>query len=270
MNWGTTKLTNKQGGRRFMKLTAALILSLGLTACTGPLDQELVTNSTQEAYRASLDPLIAKMTPEEVKAFDWAVSDFDLPKLNAKYPRASQREIIRGEVRNVLDTYPGKIATLKADAARDAPVRADLKRIEAVAAQFFIDKNFFGLQPKIKASVINRSSRPVSQLKWNASLFLDGAATPVAQTVLTSDYRNNGGMKPGDAFTTTFNVGFVKGDERWTTLEIRNATKTRVQLELVIDSVQDFGDRHYIGVDPVMQINKLEAVIEAAKSFSDI
>ncbi len=260
----------EMGWSRRMGVAMILLAGLGLTACKGPADQGLVTGGTQAEYRASLDPLIPKLSKHEVEAFDWAVSDLDLGKLHGKYPGASPRKIIRGEVREVLDTYPGKIDALEKAAAEEAPLRTELGKITAPDTEFAIDKNFFGLQPVVMAIVTNGSRYPVSQLKWNAALYLDGADAPVVQTVLTSDFRQNGGLRPGGQFTVRLPVGFVKGDEAWTTLEIRNAAKRRVVLEPVLDSILDFGERAYLADDPVPQIERMKAAIKDAKDFSDI
>ncbi|WP_103074194.1 hypothetical protein [Solilutibacter silvestris] len=210
------------------------------------------------------------MSKHELEAFDWAVQDFDLAKLQSRYPGASPRQIIRGEVRDVLDTYPGMITELQKKAAAEAPLRAELSEITAKDVDFAIEKNFFGLQPIIKATVTNASRYPVSQLKWQAALYLDGANKPVAQAVLNNDYRQNGGLKTGDQFTARFPVGYLRGDEAWTTLEIRNAAKRRVTLEPLLDTILDFGDRQYLAEDPVLQIERKKAAIEAAKRYSDI
>lgn len=253
------------------RMTGIVLAGLVLTACTkGPLDQALATGGSREEYRASLDPLIPKLSKHEVEAFDWAVSDFDLVKLNVKYPGASVRKIIRGEVREVLDTYPDKIKVLEKKVAEEAPLRAKLGKIVAQDAEFGIEKNFFGLQPMIRAEVVNGSPYPVSQLKWNAALYLDGANRPVVQTVLTNDYRQNGGLRPGSRFHVRFPIGYVRGDDAWTTLEIRNAAQRRVVLEPVLGSILDYGERLYLAEDPIPQIQRLKAALSAATRYSDI
>lgn len=274
MRWIATKPapeTRRFGWLRACSpLTLAVVSALLLAACSGPADQALATGSTSEAYRASLDPIFTQMSAEQQEAFDWAVSDLDLAELHAKYPNASPSEIIRGEVDEVLETYPDKIQELKRRLVEEKPVREDLRKIVATRSRFFIDSNFFGLQPKIEASIVNGSSRPVSQLAWTASLFVGDATEPVATTVLNNDYRPNGGLKPGDTFTVTFKVGFVKGDERWTTLEIRNAASTRVELVPVLDSIRDFGDRPYLANDATREIENLESNIMRAEGYSGI
>ena len=110
------KLANGTRARLGCQAKAAMLLlaTLTLAACNGPPDQPLVTSGTQDEYRASLDPLLPKMSKHELEAFDWAVSDFDLTKLHSKYPGASPRKIIRSEVREVLDTYPERVKALEA------------------------------------------------------------------------------------------------------------------------------------------------------------
>lgn len=251
-------------------LIMALLAGLVLTACQGSLDQSLVTGGTQTEYRASVDPLIPKFSKHELEAFNWAVADFDLAKLHSKYPGASPRKIIRGQVREVLSTYPEKIKALEAAAVAEAPLRAELRKIIPSDAEFGIEENFFGLQPFIGVNIRNGSRYPVSQMRWKAALFLDGTDRPAAQTILVNDYRKNGGLKPGSRFHIRFPIGFVKGDEAWTTLEIRNAATRKVVLEPVLDSILDFGEHPYLAKDPVPRIEQMNAAVELAELYSDI
>lgn len=243
---------------------------VAIAGCSGPADEKLVTGSTEKDYRASLEPISAKLTPHELGAFNWAVSDFDLAKLHRQYPNASPRDVIRGEVRKVKETYPSRIVELKREYEEQAPLRAELSKIVARGTQFRVERNFFGLKPVITATVVNGSRLPVSRLSWRASLYLGNATTPAATSVLSNDYRGDGGLSPGGMFAVTFQVGFVTGDESWTTLEIRNAQRTRVTLEPVLTEVRDFGDRTYLPNDPRQQIAQLQAGLKAAETFSDI
>lgn len=251
-------------------MAAIFLLTAALVACGGPADEKLATGGTEEELKTSLSAVVPKLTPHELEAFQWAASDFDLPQLHAKYPNGSPRTIIRGEVKRVLNAYPAKIATLEKQVARDAPLRTELGKIVASDAGFTIEKSFFGLQPVVTALVRNGSKHPVSQLKWRAALYLDGADTPVVQTTLTNDYRRQGGLKPGGQFKIRIPIGFVSGDETWTTLEIRNASSRRLTLEQVPGSILDFGERAYLAEDPVPAIERMEAAMAAAKRYSDI
>jgi hypothetical protein len=248
----------------------AALAVLALTACSGPADEKLVTSRGLEAYRASLAPIVPKLSPEEAKALDWAVSDLDLDKLHARYPEGSVRDIIRGEARLVLDTYPAAIKTLEARQRTEAPIREQLSRIAAIDPHFFIDKNFFGLQPRIRATILNGSNLPISGLNWKAALYIDGRSEPEATTTLTNDYRDHGGLKPGGRFTVTFNVGFVRGDEGWTTLAIRNARTRRVVLTPVLESVKDFSDRPFVEGDTTAQIAQHKAALQKAAEYESL
>ena len=258
------------GRLRFGRTVAIVLIGLVLAACKQPAEEGLVTGGTEEEFFASLNALTPKMTQHERKALAWAASDLDLAAIHARYPGGSPRAIIRGEVKDVLSTYPTKIEALETQAEQDAPLRAELSKIAAREASFSIEKNFFGLQPQIRAAVTNGSQHSVSRLKWRASLYLDGSEEPVAQAILADDYREQGGLNPGDRFRVTLRIGFVKGDEAWSTLEIRNAKNRRVVLEPVLDSILDHGERPYLPEDPIPQIERMNSAVEAAKSYSDI
>src|SRR3546814_17266977 len=66
---------------------------------------------------------------------------------------ASPRKIIRGQVHEVLATYPEKIKALEASVAAEAPLRAELRKIISSDAEFGIEENFFGLQPFIRVNI---------------------------------------------------------------------------------------------------------------------
>ncbi|KRG41910.1 hypothetical protein ARC78_10640 [Stenotrophomonas pictorum JCM 9942] len=253
-----------------LRLLVAVPLMLVLAACGGPMDTALVTGNGADPYFASLNPVFAKMSEHEQQGFNWAVSDLDLDRLHSRYPGNSPRQIIRGEVAQVLETYPARIAALEPQALQAAQVRAQLAQVTAVQTAFRIEKDFFGLAPKISATIENNSPLPISALEWNAALYLDDAETPVVTTTLTDNYRDRGGLVPGGRHKREFAIGFVRGDETWTTLEIRNAKRTRVVLEPLATSVQDFGDRHYLPEDPSAEIERLRSVIAAATSYQDI
>lgn len=242
-----------------------------LTACHGPMDQPLDTASTMQAYRASLDPIRQKMTPHERDAFEWAVQGIPgLAALHAKYPNGSPRDIIRARISEVQSSYSNTISELESSAEASASIRKDLEKVVAAEGQLVIDNDFFGPQPRIKVVVRNGSSMPISSLRWRASLYLDNATSPVATTILLQDFKNDGGFKPQQIYSSTFNVGFVRGDDAWTTLEIRNAVRRRVLLEPVLNSILDFGGRPYLANDAVAEIKDLREEKAKADTYSDI
>src|SRR3546814_17319770 len=107
-------------------------------------------------------------------------------------------------------------------------------------------------------------------MKWKAALFLDGTDRPAAQTILVNDYRKNGGLKPGSRFHIRFPIGFVRGDEAWTTLEIRNAAVRKVVLEPIMDRILDFGKRPYLEEDRMPRVVKMNGVGELGEHLSDL
>lgn len=257
--------------RIFWSAAGFAVCACLLTACRGPMDQPLDTGSSMQAYRASLDPIVEKMTPHERDAYEWAVQGIpNIAALHARYPNGSPRDIISARVSEVRSSYSRTIAELESSAKASASVREDLKKIVASKGQLVIDNDFFGPLPRIKVVVHNGSSRAVSSLQWRASLYLDNAKAPVATTVLSQDFKSDGGFKPGQSFASTFTVGFVRGDETWTTLEVRNAAQRRVLLEPVLNTVRDFGDRPYLANDAVEEIKALREAKTEADKYSDI
>lgn len=242
-----------------------------LSACHGPMDQPLDTGSTMQAYRASLDPIAETMTAHERDAYEWAVKGIpNIAALHARYPNGSPRDIIRARVVEIRSSYSRTMPQLESSAKASASIREDLEKVVASEGRLVIENDFFGPQPRIKVIVHNGSTRAVSSLQWRASLYLDDAKTPVAATVLSQDFKNDGGFKPGQSYASTFTVGFVRGDETWITLEVRNAAQRRVLLEPVLDTVRDYGNRPYLANDAVEEIKALREAKTAADIYSDI
>ncbi|HHA2747684.1 TPA: hypothetical protein ACOEQV_000050 [Stenotrophomonas maltophilia] len=260
--------------QRWARMAGQMVLALAalgsLVACGGPADKKLATGGTPEEYRASINQIEKNLSAHERDAFNWAVAGFDLAKLHAAYPNASPRQVIRGQISNVKATYPAQIQDLRSLAQAQEPTRAELAKVRAVARELRIDNSFFGPKPKIDALIVNGSNLSLSQITWLANLYLDGSAKPVARAKLASDFRDLGGLKPGDKISATFAVGFVRGDETWTTLEVRNARSKRVELEPIAETGRDFGDKPYITADYQSKIEVLEKGLRQAESFTDI
>lgn len=259
-----------RGKRVWTVATAVLAMGLGggLVGCSGPMDRGLNTQ-TLTAYRASLDPVYAQMSAHEKAAFDWAVSDLELATLHARYPNGSPREVIRGEVQAVLAEYPKLLEGLQAQSLKQAPLRAELAKVTATG-RFAIEKDFFGLQPVVTAEIFNGSRYPISQLSWDTKLYLNGSSDPVAASTVTSDFRSRTGLGPGEQRKARFTIGFVKGDERWTSLEVRNAHSISVVLTPMLTTIRDFGDRPYLTIDAARKVKSTQAAIDAAKSYADL
>lgn len=110
----------------------------------------------------------------------------------------------------------------------------------------------------------------MSEASWNAALYINGEAEPVASSKVNSDFRSIEGLKPDHHVTARFTVGFVKGDQTWTTLAIRQATSTRVELEMIPETAMDFADKAYLNANHQERIDALESQLKQASEFEDI
>ena len=250
---------------------AIVVLALITASCGGPADNKLVTGTDIDSYRASLDPIFEQMSPHEREAFNWAVSDINFENLHAKYPNASPRKIIRGEVKAVLDTYPERINRLKTNSSKFVDIRNELSKVSVTYADLSHSNEFvFRGKPILTMGIENESTLPISSLDWNASLFLDGSDKPVATQRVTADMREAGGMKPGDSFKVTIRIGGPLGNDSWETLEIKNSKNKKVVLTPILPSIRDFGNRLYLDGDPTDDIARLELALKSAVSYKDI
>ncbi len=260
--------------RHTVAARSRLGLTLGLTAlvvaCGGPMDAKLVTDGTQQQYRASIDAIDEELSPHERAAFNWAVAGLDLEKLNAAYPNASVGEVVRTHIERIKDGNPKEIRTLRERVQEQLPTIAELGKVRANGATLEIEDSFFGLKPSIEARIVNGSSLPLSQISWEATLYINGEAQPVAKAKVHSDFRKIDGLKSGDGVTARFNVGFVKGDEAWTTLAIRQASSARVELRGIPVTAMDFRDQPYVIADYEKRIELLENQLKEADRFADI
>lgn len=245
-------------------------LSLVLSGCGGAVDEVLATGGSKQDYSASLEQISKGLSDHERAAFNWAVSDMDLPRLHQAYPNGSVRKVIRGEVKQVKDSYPAKIEELKSKVAAEADTMDELGKVTARNATLSLSTGFFGIKPTVKATLVNASKLPLSQINWRASLYLNGSDMPVAVSTLTSDFHSVGGLAPERQLEASFQIGFVKGDESWTTLDIRNSTERRVVLEALPATAMNYSDKLYLSGDHGKQLAAYEQSLREADSFSDI
>lgn len=255
-------------------LLAAIALAapalLGLSGCSKGVDRALVTDKGVEAYKVSVAEAAADMDLHQAEAFDWAVSDLTLEKLHATYPNQSARQVIRGEVQNVLDRFPALIAQLEEQTTQWNAAAEPIRQVVADGVSFALEKDFHGLQPRIRATVRNGSPLSFSTLRWRAELYIDGRSEPAATTELFDPYKDDGGLAPGATARREFTVGFVTGDPNWTTLEIQNAQRREVKLVVMPEGAKDFGERLYVGDSPAQRLGSLKATLAAAEKYKDI
>jgi hypothetical protein len=255
---------------RITTFALTVCTALLLTACGDGINHSLVTSKDAGAYKESLNTASVKMNEHELKAFNWAVQDFDLERLNKEYSGATPKTIIRGEVAREIKADEARIPKLKKESEAWNIEAAPLRLIVATETSFFIDKNFFGDQPKIKANIVNKSGYDISAASYYAELYIDERPEPVASTTVSSDYKNIKGFKNNSAVTSTYTIGFVTGDKNWTTLEIANAKKRIVKMSILPSTVLDFGGRALVGVDPGVMLKNYQNSLDNANSYKDI
>lgn len=266
-------------------MIGACLTFVALSGCGKGIDKSLVTDKGAEAYRASLNEAWTNMTGEEQEAFNWAVSDLNIELLNQRYPNATPKEVIRGEVKKVLKGFPDQIAELEKLRPQYDTVLAEIGKISASDVRFSLGRDFFGVQPIVRAKVSNQSGLAISTMQWSAELYIDGKSEPVAQARLLDSYetasvgesgfgaRRNiqpGGLAPGGTAMRQFNIGFVSGDRNWSTIEIQNAREHIVKLHVIPESIKDYGNREYLHGAPYQQIESLKGAIQAAERFEKI
>jgi hypothetical protein len=274
-----------QKGSFTMRIFAILLLLFSLAGCSKGLDRKLITGQDEEKYQASLTLAAKEAQPDEVEAFNWAVSDFNVAKLHATYPDATMRQIIQGEVKAGLAVWPQRLAELQKLKSHFDEIRAELGKIKTESVAFELKRDFFGIKPTIEAIVVNGSKLGVSKLTWRAQLFIDGQKEPVASAELYDLYNNAhvgtslfdedaqskkvapGGLAPGATVSRSFQVGHVTGNANWSTLAIQNASQRTVVMTPILDSVTDYNDKEMTKGDPGEAIEQLQANIEAARKY---
>lgn len=237
-----------------MKAVHIILLAaaaLSLSACNKGLDAKLDTSHGVDVYKASLAEATKDMKKSEIESFDMYVEELSIEKLGELYPNATPRKVIRGQAQKVIEgTAKIKPELEKLIPDFDKEYAALESGIEALNATFSVEKDFFGDQPKVRATVRNASSQTLTSLKWQVDLHLNGAEKPVASTVIEDNYKAGGGIKPGYEYKREFTLGFVKGDDRFTTLEIQNSKNREVRLTLLINDCVDLSGKRISSRNP--------------------
>jgi hypothetical protein len=194
-----------------------------------------------------------------------AVSDLSIDTVNERYPNGTPRSVIRGESRLVRDRAPKRIAELEAIKPKYDAILAEITKLGAGDTSFVMERDFHGLQPTVYALIRNGSRLPVSQLQWRASLYYNNSIQGVFGDQQKVDA---GGLPAGVAAKRSFRIGFVTGDENWTTLEVQNAKVRRVVLEPIPESVKDYGDRYYLEGAPYKELEQWKQSLSTAQKLS--
>lgn len=226
-------------------------MAFGLAGCNSGLDHKLDTSHGVEAYKSSLAEATKDMKKSEIEAFDLYVEELSIEKLSELYPDATPRKVIRGQAKKVIEgTAKIKPELEKMIPDFDKEFAALEGGIKAVNAKFSVEKDFFGDQPKVRATVQNTSGQGLTALKWQVDLYINGADKPVASSVVEDNYKGGGGIKDGYEYKRDFTLGFVRGDDRFTTLEIQNAKQREVRLTLLVNDCTDLTGKRISSRNP--------------------
>lgn len=237
-----------------MRKAYTFLMSLGfavaLSACGKGIDAKLATDS-ESAYRASLNKAWQDMNAEQQKAFNWAVSNFSLEQLIAKYPSMTPRQVVDREADEYIKFKTQALAEATANLAKNSvrlaqeeqivrEVEAELAKITATGLE--IKEKSFGFGKEFVFATNNGSSFDVSTASWNAWLFLDDEQTSDRHCSLNGYYKVHGGLPRGKSLKYSVDIGFMDC-RNWDTLEVRNAKRKQFKLELVNSSVKNFGEK---------------------------
>lgn len=234
----------------FLRLAGALFISLSLAACSKGLDKKPDFTS-QEAYTAQINKDLTDIGEAKKEAFNWSVQGVAFDDLRSRHLASTYRQIAESELDRKSTASKAQAAELQASIQT---VVDDLLKIQAEVSNERIEKDFFGTQFKFDIKVNNTSSRDVSKIAWNASLFLDGSDTPVATSAEWSLYESTGGLKAGQVASQTIQVGSFNPPREWVNLTSLNAKTRKVVLKL--RNVYDFNNQSYVDSSNV----KLEAL----------
>lgn len=252
-----------------------VILTVGLyvllSGCGKGVDAKLATTNEQ-AYRVSLNAAWQDMNAEQQNAYNWAVSNFTLEQLIAKYPSLTPRMVITREADEYIKVKTQEIAEITADLTKNADrlaeeekivrdVDAELTKIGATGVGI---NNSFGFGKEFVFITKNDSQFDISSASWDAWLFINGEEKSDRHCKVSAYYKVHGGLPRGKSMKYSFDIGFMNCNN-WDTLEVKNAKSKQFKLELDRDSVENFAEKK---VRPHFSTTRVtyENRINAAKS----
>jgi len=252
-----------------------VLTALGLLACGSGIDGTLETLGTEAEFQESLQAALKDMSKDERAATSWALSDLNLPELRYRYPKASPREVIRGEAARERERLPAAIARTQREKAEYDVLVEELSKVVATDATFRFERDAVDPKPEISATVVNGSRWSFIQLEWRAELFLDDDARPIAAANVFDSYErvrptDPDGLGPGWRSRRTLHITGLTETLAWSTIEVRSAKTYRIRLTLIPSSVQDKAEHHFVGRDPAETLQKQRASLAAAERYAEL
>ncbi len=257
--------------------------ALLLAGCGKGIDARLSVND-ERSYRESLNKAWEVMTDEQKNAFNWAVSNLSLDEFFRRYPKSTPRDVISSEADAYIKLKTEALAKVTAEYARDAAKLAEQERVtkntldelaKITVRSAVMGKDSFFRSVRLTFVTDNGSRYGVSNADWDAWLFLDNNEKPSASCRISAYYKTDGGLDSGKSKSySTSRLGFDCRD--WDTIEIQRAKLRNVVMELVPESVQDFGERKIL---PQFEVSRasyetamkdLKAEIQAAENYKAV
>src|SRR5690349_7704009 len=127
----------------------SVLTAILLSGCGSGVDGTLETMGTEDEFQASLQAALKDMSKAEREATSWALSDLNLPELRYRYPKASPREVIRGEAARERERLPAAIARTEREKVEYDVLVEELSKVVATDATFRFDRDAIDPKPEI-------------------------------------------------------------------------------------------------------------------------
>ena len=248
---------------KFLKLFIAIFTILVLSACGKGLDKKPDLSST-EAYRKAIDIDLAEAKPEEINAFNFAVSDLNFDQLKKKYPSTSYRDIARTELKNYITLLQNELDQANKLKLEFEKQKTELKKItiEVLGNELTHDTFFDTRDLKYEFRIKNGTSTPIAKVQLAAGFSINGNKDFLYQWNPIITFEN--GLRPGQSATFTGNMVGSLSHDGPITLEVREAKSREVRL--MVTDLADFSEQWLIGSNSILdKLSTLQADVETTK-----
>lgn len=252
---------------------ALLGASLLLGACSkGPMDTPLVMGKGFDAYKVDLSSRVAKMSSEELNAYNWAVEDVPYERLIEVAPKKTPREVVRMAVASSKVEIEQGLAAAEQAIAEYEAVRAELLKITSSGIKFRQQKTFFGHMPHLSFDVSNGSRYDIGSMTWVARLWINGAEKPEGTHELNMHYKNSSAlaMRSGKSYSERHQIGHVSGEYAWTTQTVLQAKTVDVTVEPDIAAIRDLEGNRILPMSPYPRMEYLKRTAKAVELYGSI
>ncbi|NNH78849.1 hypothetical protein HLH17_14590 [Acinetobacter sp. ANC 5380] len=269
------------------KVFFATLLAMTILGGCGknPYDEPLSFQS-KELMSESASKIRAGLNAEEIQIFDWALENIDLNTFNTAEKlkeylgeSTSFRKLAVRAINDRKQPVFDESARLKSIESDWFEAHAQLSKINASDVRLSTSHEFMTRgYPVVSFNVHNASKFNISQLTWQAHLFLDGDKEPYVSSVVIDSYTHgskSNGLKENEKVRRSLVVdqftALIDPDvKKWTDLKAQNAKSKRVEITLIPTSSKDFSDQYFISDNVPESIKRYEmekGLIERAEKL---